>query len=204
MAPTAPSPHDKRGTLDLRDLLNPAGALTLARLPLAALFPFVADQPALAFGVYALAMLTDVVDGEVARRTGTTSHTGSLLDGFLDKVFHVNAAWALVLADAMPGWWMLCWFSRELLQIWMVPWLWSDYIRGIDRPTRSLPAGKLLAMTLAAAFAATLLRPLVPALDLLATGLTPLIGLGGLVIGGVYLRRASVERRNRGGDGPAS
>ena len=182
--------------LNLRDLVNPAGALTIARLPLAALFPFVADQPMAALGVYAAAMFTDVVDGEVARRTGTASQTGALLDGFLDKVFHVNAAWAMVLADVIPGWWMLCWFSRELLQLTMVPWLWTPFFLGRVQPHRASRAGKALAMTLAVTFAAALAAPLWSPAGTLAAALTPAIAAVGAAVGVAYIRRSIHLRRS--------
>ena len=183
--------------LDLRDLLNPAGALTLARLPLAVVFALVVDQPRVALAVYAVAMLTDVLDGAVARRTGTTSQAGALLDGFLDKAFHVNAAWAMVLADWMPGWWMLCWFSRELLQLGMVPWLWTPFYQGTVRPHAAFPAGKWLAMALALTLTLTLLAADVPAAGSLATALTPLLGVAGVAVGVAYIRRSARLR-----DGP--
>ena len=185
--------------LHLRDLANPAGALTLARLPLAALFPFVVDEPVVALAVYAVAMFTDVVDGEVARRTGTASQTGSLLDGFLDKVFHVNAAWAMALADVIPAWWMLCWFSRELLQLTMVPWLWTPFFLGRVRPHRASRAGKALAVSLAVTFAATLTAPLWSPAGHLAAGLTPAIGVVGAAVGVAYIRRSLRLRRAAAG-----
>ena len=44
--------HTNSARLDLRDLVNPAGALTLARLPLALVFAVWADRPAVALGLF--------------------------------------------------------------------------------------------------------------------------------------------------------
>lgn len=176
--------------LDLRDLVNPAGALTLARLPLALVFAVWADRPAVALGLYAAAVVSDLLDGPVARATGTTSQVGSLLDGFLDKVFHVNAAWALVLADIIPAWWMLCWFSRELVQLPMVPWLWSPFWHGRVQAHHADRAGKALSVALAVAFFAVLLRPWWPGLGWIASTLTPAVGAVGVAVGCAYILRS--------------
>ncbi len=117
-----------RGRLDLRDLANLAGALSLARIPLALAFPFYAHDTVVALSLYAAAILTDLADGAVARRTHTSSHTGAMVDGFLDKVFHVNVAWSLVLVETVPSWYLLCWFSREIIMTLMIPWLWKRFI----------------------------------------------------------------------------
>src|SRR5688500_11856941 len=92
---------EERGVLRLRDLFHRAGLLTVARLPLAFVFPFVASDRWLSLLVYLVAIGTDVLDGIVARRSRTASHTGSAMDGALDKVFHVNAAWSLAVVDVI-------------------------------------------------------------------------------------------------------
>lgn len=184
------SPPHPRVRLDLRDLANPAGLLTASRLPLAALFPLVVHDPAWAFGVYALAMFTDVIDGEVARRTGHTSQTGALLDGFVDKVFQVNAAWALAVADLVPAWWLLCWFSRELVQLVMVPWLWRTFLDGRARPHHATRSGKNLTMALAVTVAVVLAQPWWPAGLTVAAVVTPALGLWGLANGLAYIQRS--------------
>ena len=109
---------------------------------------------------------------------------------FLDKVFHVNAAWALVLADIIPAWWMLCWFSRELVQLPMVPWLWSPFWHGRVQAHHADRAGKALSVALAVAFFAVLLRPWWPGLGWIASTLTPAVGAVGVAVGCAYILRS--------------
>jgi len=69
--------------------LGAADFLTLLRFPLAALFPFVSG-PVEQLAIVALAAVTDVADGFVARRTGG-SRWGPVLDPVADKAFIVTA-----------------------------------------------------------------------------------------------------------------
>lgn len=70
-----------------RDLFGVPGLLSLARLPLAASFPFVVDHPWWALGVIALSGLSDLADGWWARHYHQTTPTGAVLDGATDKIF---------------------------------------------------------------------------------------------------------------------
>ena len=74
----------------------------------------------LALGLYLTAVTTDILDGFIARRTGTDSPAGAILDGWVDKVLHVNVVWSMVNAEYLPGWWMALLFSREILQLPLV------------------------------------------------------------------------------------
>ncbi len=103
-------------------LWNLAGLLTLARLVAACAMPWLEPTPWL-LPVYLVALVTDVLDGWVARRTGTTSAAGAALDAWVDKILHVNLLWSLTLADRMPVMWMPALFARELIQAPMIPLL---------------------------------------------------------------------------------
>jgi phosphatidylglycerophosphate synthase len=73
--------------------LGPADLLTLSRLPLAAVFVAAGDswlRPA-ALGV---AIVTDLLDGRVARRWGP-SRVGVVLDPIADKLFMAAAFWVV-------------------------------------------------------------------------------------------------------------
>ena len=166
------------------ELLNLAGALTLVRLPLAVLFPFVAHDTVMALLVYAAAVLSDALDGPVARYTRTTSQAGAFSDGWLDKIFHIQAAWSLVNVDLIPGWWMWLWFSRELVQGALVPWYVHRYMRGFTPPNQPLRIGRLTAIALAGAFIASILRA-----PQVAFPLTVFCGIGGLLAAFGYLSR---------------
>lgn len=183
------SPTPQR--LDWRDAVRPAGLLTLSRLPIAVVYPFVAGRESVALGLYLLAAATDLLDGWVARRTGTTSHTGAVLDGWIDKILYVNIAWTLVLLHDVPGWWMLCWFARELIQGVFVPVLVPLYYRGLPEPRASTALGKLTTWLVGISLVASLL-------DVWWVGavLTPLAGLSGTAASVEYLRRELIQARH--------
>jgi len=182
------TPNADRGPelarLSLRDLWNLSGVLTLSRFPMAVVFPFVAPHRGAAIALYVLMGLTDFFDGYIARKRGQVSHIGAVLDGWLDKIFHVNAAWSLVIYYDMPGWWMLCWFSREIVQGVQIPFLVGRFAQGRVRPHHATPIGKLTTWLLAAAIFSVLFG-----VPIVAQALTPVIGLLGLAAAGGYLRR---------------
>jgi len=179
----------QRGMLRWTDLANAAGAVTVGRLAIAVAFPLLLIDRRLALLAYGVALVSDVVDGTVARHTGTVSHTGAVLDGWVDKILHINGAWAMVLHDLMPAWWMALWFSREIVQWLMFPILLHDFRRGRVRTYTTSLAGRLTAVLLALAFVLTLLQEL----DLAAWA-TWAVGPLGLVAATGYLTRALDDR----------
>jgi CDP-diacylglycerol---glycerol-3-phosphate 3-phosphatidyltransferase len=69
----------------LDSIFNLSNSLTLSRAPLA--FFFLSESVSLRLTALILAMLTDCVDGYVARKTRTTSQLGAVLDPLMDKFF---------------------------------------------------------------------------------------------------------------------
>src|SRR5688500_3948531 len=68
-----------------------------------------------ATALFCVAMATDWFDGRIARRRGTTSSLGSLLDPIADKVL-VLAVLVVLLDDGIwPGWMVVAIVARELL-----------------------------------------------------------------------------------------
>jgi phosphatidylglycerophosphate synthase len=78
-----------------RDLLKVPGALSLLRLPLAAVFPFVIDRPEVALGVLFASAASDVLDGFLARRLHQETPIGAVVDGLTDKVFVLSVGLTL-------------------------------------------------------------------------------------------------------------
>src|SRR5882724_5742858 len=77
--------------------------ITLARIsltPVIALLPFIQGYwpKVIAFAVFLIAAFSDLLDGYLARRYGTTSALGILLDPFADKL--------LLFATLIPIFWM--------------------------------------------------------------------------------------------------
>ena len=75
------------GRYRARDLWSVPGLLSLARIPLAALFPFLLDNAPAALGVLIATGLTDTLDGWYGRRFGQTTPTGAVVDALTDKLF---------------------------------------------------------------------------------------------------------------------
>jgi phosphatidylglycerophosphate synthase len=96
---------------------TPANAVTLSRVPLAlisiAFLVSGARTPALAFMV--IALLTDTIDGTVARWTGVVSDWGKVLDPLGDKLVVVVLGLTLVLIDRMPVWFWALLVGRDLI-----------------------------------------------------------------------------------------
>lgn len=147
-----------------------ASALSAFRLVLAGLLPLFPRE--LWVAVYATALLTDVLDGPLARRTGVACSAGATLDAWADKALHVNTAWALVLSDVVPSWWMLCWFIREIIQLPMVFVFAHRWRTGVGVPA-TRPLGQAVTISLAV----TIVLALVGIPSLSATWLVGALGL---------------------------
>jgi phosphatidylglycerophosphate synthase len=95
-------------------------SLSISRIPLAALLVVTfttrdVRQFWLSICVIGLALLSDFLDGKIARRMGVASVTGYLLDGLGDKVFY--AALLIVITREAPSQIFISWMliSRELI-----------------------------------------------------------------------------------------
>ena len=161
--------------LHWKDICNVAGAITLSRLVIAIAFPFFASQAFAAAALLSYGAFSDVIDGVVARRTGTVSHTGGFIDGWVDKIFNINVAWSLVLFDHLPWWMALLLFSREWVQIPLVPYYVTRYLRGHVPTNNPFWAGKVASVTLVVSFFAGILA--LPTLLMYSSILTFAFGL---------------------------
>lgn len=180
----------QKNFLTIEDLANPAGALTCSRFVIALAFPFLTYDPLVALAAYLVASATDVLDGAIARRWNHSSHTGAVLDGWVDKILHINGAWSMTLHGYMPAWWMWLWFIREIIQWAMVMTITGDFVSGRVLVQRTSIWGRITAVSLFGAFTSTLLG-----LQDLAWPLTVLTGITGLVCGLSYLHRYLEDRK---------
>ncbi|MCB9794982.1 MAG: CDP-alcohol phosphatidyltransferase family protein [Alphaproteobacteria bacterium] len=170
--------------LRFSDLFNAAGALTLARIPLAVASSLVKHDPLLLAGTLGLFILTDVLDGPVARRTGTSSRAGAVADGWADKIFMVNFAWCLELAGHVPLVYLLPWFIREILQAVSIPAVALRYAMAEAPEPQATMSGRVCTVSVTLA----MLLALVGA-PLARDAFTLLGGLTGLQAGLSYLAR---------------
>jgi len=114
------------GRYHARDLVRVPGLLSLARLPLAAAFPFVVGRPLLAFGVLLAAGLSDLLDGWYARRFNQVTATGAALDPVTDKLFVLTVAATLVATGQLTARAVLLLSTREVGELPLVLWLASS------------------------------------------------------------------------------
>src|ERR1700687_1620294 len=100
--------------------MNIPNVLTLSRLaaipPLMLLlmvrFP---GHDQLAAALFIVFSLTDILDGEIARRRGTVSNFGKFLDPLADKLFVLSVLIVLVQEGLVAAWRRGVIFSRELI-----------------------------------------------------------------------------------------
>ena len=75
---------------------------------MAVVLPFVQSSPAVFWTLYLLCVFSDVLDGAVARSTGTVSRLGERLDTIADIIF--VAVWIVLFIPAMNvGRWLWIW-----------------------------------------------------------------------------------------------
>ncbi len=68
-----------------------------------------------ATALFCVAMATDWLDGRIARRRGTTSALGSLLDPIADKILVIAVLVMLVEKGVAPAWMVAAIVAREFL-----------------------------------------------------------------------------------------
>ena len=156
--------------------LGPADLVTLLRAVLAcALAALVADsfldQPVVGVlvGLAVLALLTDLVDGRVARRTGTVSPFGARFDGEVDAFLMLVLS--VYVADAVHGWVLAIGLARYVFAAagWVLPWMRAQLPPRYWRKVVTAVQGIVLTMATAAVLPAWLTTTtLVVALALLA------------------------------------
>jgi CDP-diacylglycerol---glycerol-3-phosphate 3-phosphatidyltransferase len=111
---------------------NVANALTLLRLLLVPVFGWALLQEdgtdtgwrISAFAVFAVASLTDRLDGELARKWGQVTEVGKLADPIADKALTGTALVGLSALDLLPWWVTTVILVREggitLLRFWVI------------------------------------------------------------------------------------
>jgi cardiolipin synthase (CMP-forming) len=94
------------GRIRLRHLLNIPNILTLCRLAAIPLLLAFLSKGRYTYALYlfALAAITDGLDGTVARWFNAKTEIGAFLDPFADKLMLLSTFIVLTLQDAIPGW----------------------------------------------------------------------------------------------------
>jgi CDP-diacylglycerol--glycerol-3-phosphate 3-phosphatidyltransferase len=100
--------------MSLADQLTVARAVSVPIVIALFAIPF-ANHDYWATGVFCLAMATDWFDGRIARRAGSTSSFGSLLDPVADKLLVMTTLIVLIDQGVFPAWMVAAIVARELL-----------------------------------------------------------------------------------------
>lgn len=103
-----------------REFLTISNLLSLSRIPLAALFAvfMFINTPAAewwALAVLLLGVLTDKLDGDLARRLGQESSWGRILDPLADKIGVAVVAIVLLVRALIPLWFVAVLVGRDLV-----------------------------------------------------------------------------------------
>jgi CDP-diacylglycerol---glycerol-3-phosphate 3-phosphatidyltransferase len=114
--------------------------LSFLRAPLA--FLFMIDNTYSRLVVVLLAMVTDFLDGFLARRWKMTSQVGAVLDPVTDKLFVIIAASVLIQEGSLEIWQALTMISRDFAVLLFVCYL---FIKGnlFSFKTQSIWTGKI-------------------------------------------------------------
>lgn len=92
-------------------MLSLSNALSLLRAPLALLF--LTERPVLRLIAIVLAMITDSVDGYLARRFRSATQFGAILDPAMDKFFVFFALGVLLLEGRLEIWQACAMIARD-------------------------------------------------------------------------------------------
>jgi CDP-diacylglycerol--glycerol-3-phosphate 3-phosphatidyltransferase/cardiolipin synthase len=147
------------GQYRVRHLFLVPSLLSLARLPLAALFAFSLEHPPVALATLVAAGLSDVLDGWYARRFGQVTATGAVVDGITDKFFMLVVVLTLVASDRLSILGAVLLGTRELGEAPLVAWwaLHPEKRRARAEDPRANALGKLCTTLQFAAILACLL-----------------------------------------------
>ncbi len=91
--------------------LTTSNVLSLSRGPLA--FFFLSENPFFRATAIILAMVTDIFDGYLARKTGTTSQFGAFIDPLMDKLFVVFISCILIYEGQLQLWQAYALITRD-------------------------------------------------------------------------------------------
>ena len=93
-----------------------------------------AGEMRLAFILFLVAGLSDLVDGFLAKRFGMATELGAYLDPLADKAMIVSIYVALGIVEAMPRWLVILVVSRDILIVGAVILSWL-----VDKPVKLKP-----------------------------------------------------------------
>jgi len=110
--------------------------ITLGRILLVPVmvWAIAAGQMQLAFALFLVAGLSDLVDGYLAKRFGMATELGAYLDPLADKALIVSIYVTLGIVDAIPRWLVILVVSRDIMIVSAVMLSWL-----VDKPVKLKP-----------------------------------------------------------------
>jgi cardiolipin synthase (CMP-forming) len=110
--------------------------ITLARILLVPVivWAIASNQMQIAFGLFLVAGLSDLVDGFLAKRFGMATELGAYLDPLADKAMIVSIYVTLGIQEAIPRWLVILVVSRDIMIVSAVILSWL-----IDKPVKLKP-----------------------------------------------------------------
>jgi cardiolipin synthase len=131
------------GRLQLRHLLNIPNILTLCRLGAIPLLLAFLSKGRYTYGLYvfALAAITDALDGTIARLFDCKTEIGAFLDPFADKLMLLSTFIVLTLQDAIPGWLLGVLIIRDVVIV--VGYFMISFFADMRIPVRPTYLGKI-------------------------------------------------------------
>lgn len=185
-----------------RDLLLVPGLLSLARVPLAIAFPFVASRPPLALVVLLVSGATDIVDGWWARRFNQATATGAVVDPVTDKLFVASVVVTLVVENKLAPLGVALLATREIGELPLVLWFAASHASRkarTEQPLANLPGKMGTALQFATVASALFAAPYTAGL-LVATAVVGVIAAGSYWVREIARARAYRAERPRDGD----
>ena len=104
--------------------------------------------------VFAVAALSDSLDGYIARTTHTISKLGKILDPFVDRLLMASGAVGLVVVGRVPAWIVILILARDVVLLCGGAWLLKN--KGVRIPV--IFVGKVVTTLLFSGFAFLLIN----------------------------------------------
>ncbi len=150
---------ENRARYAWRDLLGLPSLLSLSRVPLAVAFVVFVRRPFVALGLLAVAGVTDLLDGWIARRWNQCTATGALVDGASDKLLVLLVAGSLWREGMLSSAETLMLGMRDVGELVITAWIaLQKDDHALHEEQRANALGKLTTLVQFAVVVAALLR----------------------------------------------
>jgi cardiolipin synthase len=117
-----------------RDIFSVANIITVLRLALIPFFYWAlvyGGNDDLAFGLFVLAASTDWVDGLIARRTGTVTNIGKIIDPLVDRLLIAASLVGLYVVGRIALWLLVLLVARDVYLLYGA-WVLERHGRRLD------------------------------------------------------------------------